>query len=332
MNPKAVLDLFKDSFKEWGEDKVPRLGAALAYYTIFSIGPLLLIAIAVAGLVFSGAQAQMVSTIQGMVGKEGADTIASAIKSASKPSSSIIATIIGLITLLFGASGVFGQLKDALNTIWEVKPKPGLGILAMLRERFLSFGMVLGTGFLLLVSLVVTAAVSALGSFLSSNLPGGEFLWQIINFAISILIVALMFALLFKFLPDAKIAWKDVWVGSIFTAVLFTLGQLGLGVYLGKGSVGSAYGAAGSIIIVLVWIYYSAQIMFFGAEFTQVYAKKYGSRVVPTENAEFATEEERAQQGMTRADEEKPGSSKKDKDQRSGKRRAGSLKASPWFR
>ncbi|MDQ5866639.1 MAG: YihY/virulence factor BrkB family protein, partial [Chloroflexota bacterium] len=257
MNFKAILDVLKDTFKDFGEDKVPRLAAALAYYTIFSIGPLLLIALAVASLLFDkeAVREQMLSTIGNLVGKSGKDTIAEALKNADKGGADIIAGSIGIVTLLMGASGVFGQLKDALNTIWEVKPKEGQGILGIVRERFLSFTMVLGTGFLLLVSLVVSAGIAALGTFLKNLLPGADIIWQIVNILITIGIITLMFSLLFKFLPDVQVAWKDVLVGSFITAVLFTVGQLALGLYLGSGSVGTAFGGAGSIVIVLVWIY-----------------------------------------------------------------------------
>lgn len=329
MNFKAIIDLVKQTFKEWSEDKAARLGAALAYYTIFSIGPLLLIVIAIAGQVFGkdAAQGQIVSTIQGMVGKEGAQVIQTTIENSNKPGANIIATIIGLVTLLLGASGVFGQLKDALNTIWEVEPKPGQGILANLKEKFLSFTMVLGTGFLLMVSLVISSALAAFGKLLA-KLPGADIVWQGVSYLVTLGVIALMFALLFKFLPDVDVAWKDVFIGSVVTAILFILGQLGLGIYLGSGSVGTSYGQAGSLVIVLVWIYYSAQILFLGAEFTQVYAKTYGSKVKPAENAEFITEEGRAQQGIAHDDGERgaaPG--------RRGKARGRSrLEASPWFK
>jgi membrane protein len=331
MDLKAIFNLFRDTFKDWSEDKAARLGAALAYYTIFSVGPLLLIAIAIAGLVFGQqrAQDQIVGTIRTMVGGHGAEVIIQAIQNASKPGASIVASAIGIVTLLFGASGVFGQLKDALNTIWEVKPKPGQGILAMARDRFLSFTMVLGTGFLLLVSLVISAALTALGSLLSKNLPGGDLLWQIVNYVLAILVIALVFAMLFKFLPDVQIAWRDVAVGALITSLLFNLGQIALGLYLGSGSVGSAYGAAGSLVIVLVWIYYSAQILFFGAEFTQVYARTYGTQVKPAPDAEFITEEGRAQQGITRDEGGKHARARqRRREQGAG---AGRL-ASPWFK
>lgn len=330
MNFKVVLDVLKETFKDFGEDKVPRLAAALAYYTIFSIGPLLLIALAIASQVFDERQVrdQMLGTIGNMVGSSGKETIGQALDNANKGSGDVIAASIGIVTLLMGASGVFGQLKDALNTIWEVKPKEGQGILGIMRERFLSFTMVLGTGFLLLVSLVVSAGIAALGQFLKSVLPGGDLVWQVVNIVITIGIITLMFTVLFKFLPDVQVAWKDVVVGSFITAVLFTVGQIALGIYLGSGSVGTAFGAAGSIVIILVWIYYSALIFFIGAELTQVYARRFGSRVVPDSNAEPLTEEARAQEGIPSKDDDK--GSKGSSDKPPSKPRG--LKASPWFR
>ncbi len=333
MNPKAIIDVFKETFKEWGEDKAPRLGAALAYYTVFSIGPLLVLVIAIASLVFANAEDQIVNTIGGVVGKESSDVIRQTVQNANKEGANIIVTIIGIVTLLLGASGVFGQLKDALNTIWEVKPKPGLGILNTIKERFFSFTMVLGTGFLLLVSLVITAAVSALNEVLKSILPGADIIGQIISFIVSVLIVALMFTLLFKFLPNVKITWGDVWIGGLVTALLFTIGQFALGFYLSSGAVGESFGAAASFVIILVWIYYSTQILFFGAEFTQVYTNKYGSRVRPDENAEFVTEDARAQEGMPRKEGEAATAQGKQKGgaDKGGPRRK-TLKPSPWFK
>ncbi|HEY0069918.1 MAG TPA: YihY/virulence factor BrkB family protein [Chloroflexia bacterium] len=332
MNFKAVLDVLKDTFKDFGEDKVPRLAAALAYFTIFSIGPLLLIALSIAGLLFDQAQVreQMLSTIGGLVGETGSKTIGEALDNANKGSGNIVVASIGIVTLVMGASGVFGQLKDALNTIWEVKPKEGQGILGMLRERFLSFTMVLGTGFLLLVSLVVSAGIAALGKFLTSVLPGGDIVGQIVNIIVTLGIITLMFCLLFKFLPDVRVEWKDVWLGAFITALLFTVGQIALGVYLGSGSVGTAFGAAGSIVIILVWIYYSALIFFIGAELTQVIARRFGSRVMPAPNAEPLTEEARAQEGIPSKDGDDKGSRSKSGDKQGPRHRI--LKASPWFR
>jgi membrane protein len=330
MNPKALFGVVKDTFKDWSEDKASRLGASLAYYTIFSIGPLLLIVVAIASLVFKDAQQQIVGTISQVTGKEGGDVLQSTIQNANKGGANILATIVGIVTLLFGASGVFGQLKDSLNTIWEVKPKPGQGILATIKDRFLSFTMVLGTGFLLLVSLVVSASVTALGAFLNSVLPGGEVFGQILNVALMLGVITVVFALLFKYLPDVKIAWKDVWLGAFITALLFTLGQFGLGLYIRLANVGSSFGATGSLVVVLVWIYYSAQIMLLGAEFTQVYTNRFGSRVKPDENAEFITEEARAQEGMTPDNGSKDSGEDTDK-AREQRPRGHRLKESPWF-
>ena len=326
MNFKAIFELVRDTFKDWSEDKASRLGAALAYYTIFSIGPLLVIAIGIASLVFGeeAARGQIVGTAGGMVGPEGGKLIEESIKNANQGGGSIYATGLGIALLLFGAAGVFGQLKDALNTIWEVKPKPNLGFMHTIKERFFSFTMVLGTGFLLLVSLVLNAALAAFGVWLRSFMPGGDVVWQVINAVVALGVVTLMFALLFKFLPDVKIGWKDVWIGALVTAILFLVGQLLLGLYLGSGAVGSAWGAAGALVIILVWVYYSAQIFFLGAEFTQVYTNRFGSRVRPEPYAQFVTDEARAQQGME---------TKEDEGGKKGARRGPTrLKPSPWFR
>jgi membrane protein len=207
------------------------------------------------------------------------------IQRANKPSSGIVATVIAVVTLLFGASGLFGQLQDSLNTIWGVEPKSGRGIWGVIKDRFFSFVAVLGTGFLLLVSLVLTAGLSAMAKMFEGLLPGPEVLLQVLNFLISFAVIMGLFAMMFKILPDAQIAWSDVWVGAAMTALLFTIGKFLIGLYLGKSDVGSAYGAAGSLVIILVWVYYSAQILLFGAEFTQVYANRSGSRIVPTANA-----------------------------------------------
>ena len=288
MKAKQILELLKDTVTEWSEDKVSLWAAALAYYTIFSIAPLLLIAIAIAGAVFGeeAARGEVVAQIQGLVGKQGAEAIQSMIQNTQKPGSGgTIATIFGIITLLFGASGVFGQLQDALNTIWEVKPKPGQGIRSFLQTRFLSFAMVLVIGFLLLVSLVLSAGLAAVGNFFSNLMPNFLFVGQLINFLISFGVVTLLFAAIYKFLPDVHAPWKDLWVGSIVTALLFNIGKFLIGLYLGNSSMGSTYGAAGSLVVLLVWIFYSAQIILFGAEFTQVYAKSRGSSIEPSKHA-----------------------------------------------
>ncbi len=302
MNLGAIWGLLKETVSEWSEDRVPRLGAALAYYTGFSLAPLLLIMISIAGLVFGreAVQGQIVEQLRGLVGNEGAEAIQGMMQSAARPRTGAFAAAISVATLLFGASGVFGALQDSLNTIWEVTPKPGRGVLGLIKDRFISFTMVLGMGFLLLVALFVSAALVALGTFLGGILPAPEFVLQAINLVVSFAVITLLFAMIYKVLPDVEIRWGDVWIGAAFTALLFILGKFALGLYLGKSSMSSAYGAAGSLIVVLLWVYYSAQILFFGAEFTQVYANRFGSRVVPDEDAVPITEEARAEQGMPR--------------------------------
>lgn len=233
------------------------------------------------------AHGEIVAQIQGLVGKESAKMVQEIIENADRPSVSSFASIISLAVLLFGASGVFAQLQNSLNMIWQVETKPNQGILNIIRKRFLSFSAVLGIGFLLLVSLLTSAVISGLSNYMSSFLPGADWLWQGINMGISFVVIAFSFALMFKYLPDVKIQWKDVWIGSVITAVLFTIGKFALGLYIGNGSFSSSYGAAGSLIIVLAWVYYSAQILFFGAEFTQVYAKEYGSGIQPDKHAVF---------------------------------------------
>lgn len=278
---KRTFALFKQTWTEFSDDKAQRLGAALAYYTIFSLGPILLIAVSIAGLVFGreAAQGRIAEQLQGAFGANVATQLNTMIANAGKKGSGTIAMIIGIVTLLLGAAGVFGQLKDALNTIWNVEPKKSGGILTTIRQRFLSMAMVLGVGFLLLVSLVIDAAISAIGAGFS----------QWIQLPVSLGVITVLFAMIFKYLPDTRIEWRDVWLGAGFTALLFVIGKFALGLWLGKGTVGSAYGAAGSLVILLVWIYWSAQILFFGAEFTQVYANEHGSKV-GTRSAESGEE------------------------------------------
>lgn len=304
MNIKAVLDLLKETVAEWSKDKVSRLAAALAYYTVFSLAPLLIIVIAIAGSVFGeeAARGEIVGQIQGLVGTDGAQFIETAIENANKPSTGTIASIVSIVVLLFGASGVFAELQDALNTVWEVQAKPERGIINVIRSRFLSFTMVLGVGFLLLVSLVFSAVLAGAINFIGNTLPGIAFLWQLANFVISFIITTVVFGLIYKILPDVKIAWSDVWIGAAITSILFSIGRFLLGHYLGNSSFGSTYGAAGSLVVLLAWVYYAAQILLFGAEFTQVYARKYGSQIVPARNAVFLTDKARAEQGMKRND------------------------------
>lgn len=277
----------KLTYQGWKEDKASRLAAALAYYTIFSLAPMLVIAMAVAGLIWQrdAVQAAVMNQIGGLVGAQGAEFVSGLLEGASNTKEGIAATIIGIITLLFGALGVFNALHDALNTIWEVTEEETKGfwnsIKKVIVNRFLSFTMILGIGFMLLVSLVISAGITALGTWIGGLFPFQEFILQILNLIISIAVVTVFFALIFKVLPDADVAWRDVWVGAFFTAVLFSIGKTLIGLYLGSSAVASSFGAAGSLVVLLLWIYYSAQILFFGAEFTQVYANQLGSRIVP---------------------------------------------------
>ena len=283
-----MLSLFKQTASEWMEDDAPSLGAALAYYTVFSLAPLMTIAIAIAGF-FLGAEAaqgQIFDELRGLLGEEGGKAVEEMVQSANaQPTAGVVATIISVIMLLFGASGVFGQLQASLNAIWGVKAKPGRGVLGLIKDRLLSFGFTLVVGFLLLVSLLLTAGMALMADWIGGLMPGSEALAYILNIVLSLSMITLLFATIFKFLPDAKIAWHDVWMGAFLTALLFTIGKFALGIYLCKSGVASSYGAAGSLIVLLLWVYYSSQILFFGAEFTQVYANRFGSRVAPADNA-----------------------------------------------
>jgi membrane protein len=282
---KTVLSVVKEAFADWKDDNAPRLGAALAYYTVFSLAPLLVIAIAVAGLAFGheAAQGRIVAEMQGLVGKAGAEAVQGMLESARKPSSSVWAAILGTITLILGAGGAFTELRGALNVVWEAPPKPGGGIWGAIRDRLLSFAMVLVLGFLLLVSLAMSAGLAAIHGFSVGLWPGAKVLLEIVNAVFSFAVVTVLFAAIFKLLPDTKIAWRDVWAGAATTAGLFTVGKTLIGLYLGKSSIASAYGAAASLAIILAWVYYAAQILFFGAELTQVYAHRHGSRRASTD-------------------------------------------------
>lgn len=305
MTPLRLRDLVRKTLTEWQEDKAPRLAAALAYYTAFSLAPILVIAIAVVGVVFDrqAAREQVVRQINSLAGPQGAELVDSMLNAAQDMGENVLATVFGLLALIFGATGVFGQLQDALNTMWEVAPKPQKGITGFIKKRFFSFTMVVGVGFLLLVSLAISAALSALSEWSVGLLPGFEAVMQGINFVVSLLVITLLFALVFKYVPDAEIAWWDVWLGAGVTALLFTIGKLLIGLYLGNTDVTEGFGAAGALVVILLWVYYSAQISFFGAEFTQVYANAYGSRVVPDEDAVALSEEARLQQGMPREEQ-----------------------------
>ncbi len=275
----SIKQLVFETYQEWTDDQAPRLGAALAYYTVLSIAPLLIIVIAIAGFAFGreAAQGQIFYQIREMVGADGARTIEEMIEGASNMKSGLFASLIGLLTLLFGATSVVAELRYSMNIIWDVPADPDAGIKDVLKERSYALAVVLGCGFLLLVSLVVSASLAAMGKFMDSWLPLPEFLLFALNLLVALLVLTGIFAVLFKVLPDVQIHWRDVFLGAAVTAVLFSVGKLLLGLYLGKASFGSTYGTAGSVIIILVWVYYSSQIFFFGAEFTQVYARRHGS-------------------------------------------------------
>ncbi|MFN8637233.1 MAG: YihY/virulence factor BrkB family protein [Chloroflexota bacterium] len=303
-NPRALLSLLKETYGDWSEDKASRLAAALAYYTAFSVAPLLLISIVVAGLVFGreAAEGQIFGQLQGMLGSDAAGVIQTSVANSQKSGASALSAVVGLATLIWSASSLFSQLQEALNTVWEVAPDPHAGIMATVKRRFLSMTMVLGIAFVLLVSLVLSAGIAAVGSLLGDALPGGAVVWQGVNFILSFALVTGLFAAIYKVLPDATVDWSDVWIGAAVTALLFTIGKLLIGLYLGHASIGSTFGAAGSLLVFLVWVYYSAQILFFGAELTQVYARQYGSRITPSAGAISLSEEARADQGIPHAE------------------------------
>jgi membrane protein len=289
MQRKSIWQFLKTTINEWIEAEPFQLAAALSYYTLFSLAPLLLIAIGVAGFVFGreAAQNQIVETLQGMIGQESAQTVQEMIQASNeKPKTGMFSTVIGFVALLFGAGGVVGQLQTSLNRIWEVTPKPGQGIWGFIRQRFFSFAMVLGIGFLLLVSLVVTAVLSSFTGMLSNWFGDATFIAHAIDILVSFGFVTLLFALIYKYVPDVEIQWRDVWVGAALTAILFTIGKYLIGLYIGTSGVTSTFGAAGSLITILIWVYYSSLIFFLGAEFTRVYATEYGSGVAPAENAQ----------------------------------------------
>lgn len=302
VSPKNLWFITKKSFEAWNAADPFRQSAIIAYYAIFSIPSLLVIVVAVAGLVFGkeAVQGEISSQISSAMGVDTARQIEDIIAKAGEQKSSIWATIIGLVSLILGALGVFLQLQTSLNHIWEVKIKPELKgkekWMKLIRDRLFSFGLILSIGFLLLISLVLTTALTAFSAWINTHLPDFMlFLFRFINFIVSFGIVSVLFALMFRILPDARIKWRDVWIGAIVTALLFTLGKFGLGVYFGKAEPGSTYGAAGSIILVMLWVSYSCMIVFFGAEFTKQYATHLGRGIEPSKDAillELSEEEE----------------------------------------
>src|ERR1043166_1572596 len=291
LNPRAkvIVDLFQRTATEWIADDAPQLGAALAYYSVFSPAPMVMLIIAIIGVLFrddpAGAWSRITEQMSYFLDKSAITMVEQIAHQVSTPAKSAIGGAIGFALALFGASGVFGQLQNALNIIWGVKAKPGRGIWVFVRSRFLSFALIAGIGFLLLVSLVIEAAIKGFSHYLQSFLPGALTIIVPIYLFFDFVVVAALFAMIFKVLPNAIIRWRDVWIGALLTALLFLLGKWALGIYLGSGAAASAYGAASSLITLLLWIYYSSQILLFGAEFTQVYARICGKEIKPDKYA-----------------------------------------------
>jgi len=298
---KTIFSLLKETFQEWKDDKASRLAAALSYYTIFSLAPLLLVAITVVGFVMDPGEikGELYSQVRDLVGRDGADMIRTMVDNAAASDAKGLAAVVSVVTLLLGATGVFMALKDALNAIWDVEPEPGRGIIGMIKDRALSFSLVPGIGFLLLVSLLVDALLSVLAKYANDLMLSDVWITaiRVISLGVSLAVITGLFAVIYKVLPDATIAWRDVWIGAAFTAALFTLGRFAIGLYIGNSSTASSYGAAASLIVILLWIYYAAQILFFGAEFTQVYARRFGSQI-ESDAADRETGPARAPQGI----------------------------------
>lgn len=304
---RSIFDLLKQTASEWIDQDVSSLGAALAFYTLFAIAPLFVIVLGGAGLWFGeeAARREVFSQISGLVGSAGGAAIQALVSAALKPKTGAWTSVVAVAAFFVGATGVFVQLQDALNSVWRVRRMPGRGVRNFIKARLLSFALLAGIGFLLLVSLILDAGLSGLGKYLFGSPPAQETLWQGVNFVVSFGVITLLFAMLFKVLPDAKIAWRDVWIGALLTALLFNLGKLLFGLYLGRSSVTSAYGAAGSLVVVLLWVYYSAQILLFGAQFTQIYSNRYGSHIEPVLGAEVVAPKEVAVQQRRPAEEKR---------------------------
>jgi len=291
MKPNDFVNLLKETIAEWQKDQAARLAAALAYYATFSLAPLLVLVLAIAGLVGGrdAAQGLVMAQVQDLVGEEGKEFVQSMIENAATTRTGVTASILGTVTLLLGALGAFNELQNALDRIWDVEPKPitrwSLRVQRFIFKRLLSFSLVLGIGFLLLISLVISAALAALGEYLGRIPLLSELMLQILHLVISLGLITFLFAMIFKFIPDVEIRWRNVWLGAAITAILFTMGKTLIGIYLGQAEVGSTFGAAGSLAVLMIWIYYSSQILFLGAEFTQVFTKRSGERPPPDENA-----------------------------------------------
>jgi membrane protein len=296
---RDVGGLLKQTGQDYLEDKVPRLAAALAYYALFALAPLLLILIAVAGLVFGtdSVRDSISGQAAGLLGADSAEFIDSMVENAGSGKGGTTAALFGTIALLFGAGGVFVQLQDALNTVWEVKPKPGLPIVERIRNRLSTYAFLMAVAFLLLVSLAVSAALSSLSKW-NDALNGPDWVWLVVDWIVSLGVLTLVFAVLFKALPDAKVKWRDVWVGALATAALFSVGKVLLGLYLGRPAAAATFGAASALVLVILWVYYCAQLVLLGAEFTQAYAHWRGRAIQPDEDAVPVTQEARAQEGM----------------------------------
>jgi membrane protein len=288
---KVVWQLLTETVRACINDDIFSQGAALSYYTFFAIAPLFVIALAVAGFWFGEetARKELFGQLNQLVGKEGGDAIQSVVTAASKSQAGFWATVLAGGTLIVAAMGVFVQLQNSLNKMWKVTPKLGTGLRNFIRHRMLSFAMVLGVGFLLLVSLICSASLAALGNFIGDYVTGKEVFLKTLNFAISLGIITVLFTMIFKFLPDVKIAWRDVWLGGFITALLFNLGKFLIGIYLGRSTLASVYGTMGSLVVMLVWVYYSAQILFFGAQFTFVYTSKFGAKPLAVSGAQLVS-------------------------------------------
>ena len=305
---KAIWNLLKSSVTAWIDDKAPRLGAALSFYTVFALPPLFMIAIFIASLVFNpeAVRSEMFSEVGGLIGKKSAEAIESAMAAQYQSDKGAFASAAAIITLVLTATGMFIELQDALNTIWRVETKPGHSMMGFIRIRLMSFAMIVGIAFLLLVSLIVSAALAALSRYVNELLPGLGILSVVASDLVSFIVVTVLFALIFKILPDVKIAWRDVWVGAAVTSLLFTLGKFLLGWYLGHSTTISAYGAAGSLVLILLWVYYSAQILFFGAEVTKVYATRLGKEVHPASYARWIATPQSAKEFEDKSAPSKP--------------------------
>jgi membrane protein len=280
--------ILKRAVAGWWGDNVPRLGASLAYYTLFAMAPILIISIAIAGFFFGpeAVRGEVVSQIRGLVGETGAQAVQAMLENAATRGDGTLATIVGLVTFFLGSTGAFLELQTALNAIWRVKPRPGAKVRDFVVQRLISFGLVVGVGFLLLVSLLVSAALAALNRYLGQIFPALTAVWEAGNVLVSLFVITLLFAMVYKILPDVRLRWRDVWVGALVTAGFFSIGKQLIGLYLGTSSIASSYGAAGSVVVLLVWVYYSAQVVLLGAEFTRFYVERVRGQPPPMRYAQ----------------------------------------------